>query len=299
MVGQASCEHAKIRVEDLDEAVDFYTDIMGLSRVEGGEDDVSYLGCGYNENFDLAVEGGGTGLDHLAIRVREDTDFGDYERRLTERGLEWSRHDGEEPNVGRALRVDSPIGATIELVTVADKRYAHADEIRGGGRSGVTPLDIDHVTLSGAPIQPTAEFLRDALDLNISEVVGTSDEWKGAFTRAGTNHHDLGFLNLSERLPEEPFKLRHVAWTMANIEHMKQFIDTLAQAGYQLEVSIHRHYAGNNLAAYFWEPGGNRFEICAEMASLDPDAPTEFVKRNEGFTAWGGIITPDSYRDGS
>ncbi|RQH02344.1 VOC family protein [Natrarchaeobius oligotrophus] len=297
MVGQQRLEHTKLRVSNLDDAVSFYTDVMGMAEIERSEETV-YLGCGLDENFDLAVTEGGTGVEHFAVRVDNSDEIDRYERLLTEEGIETKRVGGEEPNQVEGIRFEIPMGVDVELVLVDDMEYKHSNVARVPGRTSVCPLDIDHITLGSLDPRENVTFLDTVLDFNVSEVLLKEDgSWRGAFTRWGMHHHDVAVLG---RPDGTDYNLRHIAWTMSSIDHMKDFIDTLSQAGYQLEVSIHRHHAGNNLAAYFWEPGGNRFEICAEMATLDPNTPTNYCEPGEGFTAWGGVNPPESYRkDGS
>ncbi|RQG87914.1 catechol 2,3-dioxygenase [Natrarchaeobius halalkaliphilus] len=297
MVGQQRLEHAELGVTDLDDAVSFYTDVMGMIEIERSSDTV-YLGCGLDENFDIAVTEGGTGTRHFAVRVDNSDELARYERNLDEEGVKTKRVDGEEPNQVEGIRFSMPMGVDMELVLVEDMGYRHSDEARVPGRSSVCPVDIDHITLGSLNPQENVEFLEDVVGFNVSEVLLKEDEsWRGAFTRWGVHHHDVAVLG---RPDGTEYNLRHIAWTMSSIDHMKAFIDNLAQAGYELEVTIHRHYAGDNLAAYFWEPGGNRFEICAEMATLDPNTPTNYCEPGEGYTAWGGVHPPESYRkDGS
>lgn len=291
MAGQQRLEHVGYRVMDLDEAVTFYTEVMGLVEMDRIDGTV-YLGCGLDENFDIAVSEGGTGADYFGIRLDTAAELDEYEERLSEEGIE-TRRVGDRPNVDAGLRVSMPMGVDVELVTVADPAYHHADEDRLGGRSPIAPANVDHITLGSTDLEANVAFLRDHLDFRVSEVIRKEDgDWQGAFLRRETHHHDVAIL---ERPPEKDYTMRHVAWEMVDLEHMKTVIDTLANAGHQLEVCIHRHYVGNNLAAYFWSPCGNRFELCAEMATLDPTTPTAYNDPGEGFTAWGGVNPPDSY----
>lgn len=294
MVSTSQFEYAHLGVRDIGVAVDFYTDVMGLSVIDR-QDGTTFLGCGLDRNVDLAVSEGEVGLDHYAIRVADD-EFDAAVSRLDDHGVEIECVDG--PGVERGIAFPMPMGATMELVTVADTSYHHSNMARLDNRHSSTPVDVDHVTFGASRSRENAEFLRDTVGFEISEVLETEDgEWGGIFTRFGNHHHDVAFIS-SE--PEQgPFSLRHVAWTMESIDQMKSFIDRLSRHGHQLEVTMHRHYAGNNLAAYFVEPGGNRFEICTEMATLKDRAPTKFTPRETGFTAWGGVNPPESYRRGT
>ena len=44
-------EHVELKVKDLSKALDFYKNALGLVEI-GKENGVTYLGCGYDHNYD-------------------------------------------------------------------------------------------------------------------------------------------------------------------------------------------------------------------------------------------------------
>lgn len=291
MPGVHKFEHAELRVEDLEAAADFYTDVIGLVEIER-QDGTRYLGTGLDENYDVALSEGGTGISHFAVRVGGADDLDHYEERLAEGGVETERNDGgNEPGQEAGLRFDLPSGTRMELATVTDRRYHHTNETPAGKPGGVAPVDVDHITLVSPDVETDATFLADHLDFDISSVVTDGEEWEGAFTRRGDYHHDVAFLPN----PVEELTVHHMAWEVRSIDHMKAFIDRLSQHGTDLELGIGRHYAGDNIFSYFWTPGGNRIELTAEMATIDPEAETEYMPFEQALSAWGPIEFPPSF----
>lgn len=303
MAGVRRLEHVAIGVIDLDEAVRFYTDVVGLIELERADEQV-FLGCGLDGNFDLAIAEGGTGLDHFAIRADEAT-FDTYVDRLAAEGVDVERTDGGEPGQERGARFALPAsGLTAEIVTVADRRYHNPAAVDGletaadvhPERSPLAPLDLSHVTVLTPDVREDVEFLRDVVGLSVSDV-GLTDEggtWRIAFTRAGEYHHDVAFI----ADPEDT--LHHVAWEVRDVGHLTRFADRLAAAGHALEVGPVRHGPGSNVAAYFEEPGGNRFEVTTEVETVDPDAEMRtHTPATVPFSVWGGTTPPESFRDGS
>lgn len=67
---------------------------------------------------------------------------------------------------------------------------------------------------------------------------------------------------------------------------------------FNIERGIGRHHAGNNIYAYFWEPGGNRFELCTQMAVVMTDEPTHSKDYESATTAWGPEA-PETFSKGS
>jgi catechol 2,3-dioxygenase len=288
-------EHAEVRVKDLGRALDFYGGVMGLVEL-AREDGVVYLGCGFDENYDLAVRGGGTGVVHFALRVEDEDALERYRRRLEERGVEVERRDGTEPGQEQGIRFGLPSGHEIELVLVADNRYV--ETYRPVHRStGIQPLDGDHINLMATDVKGLSEWLRDMLDFKFSDVITLGDDhWAASWIRMSWSHHDVGVFGTESS--EE--SLHHVAWTFSSFEHMKIAADQLAATGVRLELGMSRHPVGANLYAYFWEPGGNRFEFTCEGAILDPRTPPRFWQGfQDTLDAWGDPIVPETFRKGS
>jgi len=288
-------EHAKVHVEDLDRALEFYTDAMGLVEVDRAGDTV-YVGCGLDENFDLAVTEGGTGIEHFAVRALDEETVHAYEDRLAGDGVAVERVDGEEPGQAAGVRFDLPTGIPMEIVAVEDAAYEHSTA-GVAGRAGHAPSTLDHVQWFTPDIEADLEFLRDTVGLAVSDMAGPREDLEIAFTRCNTLHHDMALKATPPGGPDHA-SLHHVAWGYDSIDHMKLFLDAVTGRGMEFERGIGRHFAGDNLFAYFWEPGGNRFEMCAEMAVVKTDEPGHTADYETATTAWGPGA-PESFSEGS
>jgi catechol 2,3-dioxygenase len=293
-------EHALLQVEDRTAAVDWYRDVMGLVEVES-TDEVTYLGTGLDHRFDMAVREGTPGLDHFALKADDTATVDDVEGRLEDEGVEYERVDGEEPGQEAGVSFRLPTGAKMEVVTVEDYpggvNYAHADDNVVGRRGGATPADLDHITFLTADIEADVTFLSEVVGMKISEIAGPDGGWEMAFLRGNYVHHDIAL----RQNPDESVEttgLHHLAWEFDGIEHMKLFLDHVCRNGVEVERGLGRHYAGNNLYSYFWEPGGNRFEICSEMATIETDTVGRSPNYEEATVAWGPGA-PESFSDTS
>ena len=78
--------NAVIRVNDVSEAVDFNVNIFGLTEM-AREDDKVYLGCGLDNDYDLVLTSGGTGISQLAYQVMNEDELKVYKRRIEELGI--------------------------------------------------------------------------------------------------------------------------------------------------------------------------------------------------------------------
>jgi len=296
-MGIQKLAHAELRVKDLEKALEFYKEVMGLVEV-AREGQTVYLACGVDGNYDLAVTPGGTGVAHFAFQVDDEADLETCRRRLEEKGVKVSLRNGTEPGQDRGISFHLPSGHTMELVLVADRpHYLQPALARYKRFQGFAPLDADHITLQTRDVKGLAEFLRDVLGFYISDVFSPAPGiWGAAWTRVGEYHHDLAIIGTQD--PNET--LNHLAWTMDGFEHVKKALDLLAQYGLPVETGPGRHGVGGNVFAYFWEPGGNRFELSAEMPrAVDRrTGPIFWDDFPKAFSSWGQL-PPESFAKGS
>ncbi|WP_436933761.1 VOC family protein [Halovenus marina] len=298
MTGTRVLEHTVLRVTDVDDALAFYTDVMGLVEL-ARDDDIVYLGCGLDENYDLGLVEGGTGVEHFAIRVPDSETLADYETRLQDAGVDVTRTDGGEYSQDEGIRFSLPSGVDMELVTVEDPDYLHPTQA-AEGRGGIAPRNLDHINLMSHIVDEDVDFLTEHVDFKVSDKIVHDDGSSfQSWLRFGRFHHDAGFTESDD--PDET--LHHLGFDLDSMEHIKRFCDRLAQHGYRLELGPSRHNAGSNLFAYFWGPGGNRIELSAEMATLDEAAETgvrELSDTDNTVSSWGGDVQPpESFSGGS
>jgi Predicted ring-cleavage extradiol dioxygenase len=292
--------HAELRVTDLDAEIAFLTDIVGLEVMHRDGDRV-FLGCGYDRNVDLVLRSGGTGVVSFAVQVESQGDLEHYAQRLEAAGISVTSQPDPIPGVEAAIEFVVPSGHTMELVLLADREQALLHPALSkvkAGYGGINPIDLDHITLRVENIKELSDFLASTLDFCISEAVQTApDRWIGAWTRIGDQHHDVA---MRQKTPDTEETLDHLCWTLTSFEHLKVAADYFAQAGYKTETGPGRHGVGGNVYSYMWGPGGNRYEMTAEMARLvNRAAPAKIWTELSGtFSAWGDT-PPASFAKGS
>lgn len=292
--------YAELRVDDAGASLAFQRDAMGLREL-AREGERVFFGCGADGSCDLVTTPGGTGVASFAFSVDSEDDLARYAARLADAGVASERRADPAPGFGSALRFQLPSGHTMELVTAPEADvYRHPAYARLAPSVGVAPGDLDHITIgieSSDAIKATVELLRRALDFKASDVIELAPgDWLGAWTRCGEAHHDLGLMRCG---PGET--LHHLAWELDGLGHVAAAADALAAAGQPLETGPGRHGVGGNVYAYFWAPGGNRYELSAEMPRVPGgrDEPHVRLARSfNSFSAWG-IPRPETFTRGS
>ncbi|WP_028268257.1 MULTISPECIES: VOC family protein [Micrococcaceae] len=291
--------YAELRVTDLEKELDFCTTVLGLEEV-AREDGQVFLSCGYDDFIDLSLTQGGTGVRNFAIQVDATDDLDHYETRLAAAGVQTSRSKERVPGVEQGLSFQLPSGHDMELVLLSNYTQTHIQPALTKVKKtygGVNPIDVDHITLRADNVKELAEFLETVLDFRISEAFSPAPGvWGAAWTRVGEYHHDVAMMQKRG----EGETLDHLCWTLNNFDHLKVASDYFAQAGYKTETGPGRHGVGGNLYSYMWSPGGNRYELTAEMPRMinTPAAPKIWSDMAAMFSAWGDL-PPESFQNGS
>jgi catechol 2,3-dioxygenase-like lactoylglutathione lyase family enzyme len=138
----------------------------------------------------------------------------------------------------------------------------------------VEPVELDSPTLShctlGTPDPPGQRAFYESLTFLLSDQLGDIFCW----LRPNPVHHSVAFAKSAEA------NINHLAVELPDSAAFIAAIDRVVANGGKLEFGPGRHMVGGNLFAYLRDRHGIRWELCAEMARLDPDRPP-------------GLLTPE------
>lgn len=291
--------HAELRVQDLAAEVAFSTRVLGLGELSRGADGV-HLGLDPG-TARLTLLPGGTGVRSFCLGTDDEADVQALGAHLDAVGVPHAEIADPFPGVSTALELTLAGGRVIR-VAAQPREPLYFTPAAGDRppRRGIGPADLDHVTLGvpdDAAMRAEVEALRAALDVKVSDVVEDPEgAWLACWTRVDAQHHDVGLLRCGT-----DDTLHHLAWRLDGADHLKAAADELARAQIELETGIGRHGVGGNLYAYFWTPGGNRYELSAEMPLVAGARETPIVRRADRFSAFSawGIPRPASFSMGS
>ncbi|HYW75836.1 MAG TPA: ArsI/CadI family heavy metal resistance metalloenzyme [Gammaproteobacteria bacterium] len=115
--------HLHVSVDDLDQAVGFYTRLFDAEPVKLKSDYAQWLLDDPRVNFAISTRGRRTGLDHVGIQVDEDRDAAAVAERLAAAGAEILREQATTCCYARSSKhwVNDPAGIPWEVYhTLAD-----------------------------------------------------------------------------------------------------------------------------------------------------------------------------------
>jgi catechol 2,3-dioxygenase len=208
-------QRVDLRVRDIDAALSFYRDVVGLDVVDQ-DGSTARLASGNGPTFitlnsqgvTAPADPGATGLFHTAIRFPTRRSLGDALARLVQAGLSIGASDHL---VSEALYIDDPDGNGVELYwdrpeeewppptpdMLVPMASLHLDlqnlMDEGTGYDALhqpapAGTDVGHVHLQVSDVDATATFYSEALGLDMTAKLG---DQAGFFSSNGY-HHNLG-----------------------------------------------------------------------------------------------------------
>ena len=272
-----------LRVRDLDRAIDFYTESLGL-RLHHRDGNIARLGAGVS---DLLVLGGApeatrprgtTGLYHFAVLVPSRRDLARSLRHLIRRRLPLTGMS--DHLVSESLYLSDPEGNGIEVYR--DRPRGEWPVVDGLLRMTTDPLDVDsllaesgpedapwagfpsgtrigHVHLHVAHLADSERFYSELLGFELRQRFGRS----ALFLAAGGYHHHIG-LNTWAGVGAPPptpgsLGLRHFEVLLPDGGTFDQLLARLREAG----VAVTHASDGSEAV----DPSGNTVRFLAQPQS--------------------------------
>jgi catechol 2,3-dioxygenase-like lactoylglutathione lyase family enzyme len=264
--------HIALHVADLDAAVDFQQQVLGLvetERVAGA----SYLTCNERHHELILVEDRvNRGYAHLALEVVDAGVLEHAAKRLTAAGgtLLGGIYDGE-PGIDRARLVRSPGGHVYKLFCGMEAVPAPPP--------GDRPVKFEHLSCKVANHRAEERFLTAGLGLRLSDRMGFLASW----WHCDDDHHGLALT----RAPRPA--LSHYAFQWANFGAVGRVADRLKAArGNKCIWGPSRHGPGHNHFLYFHDEDGAMIECCSELARMsDGYVPRNWSMAPGTINQWG------------
>jgi catechol-2,3-dioxygenase len=269
--------HVGLQVLDLDRAVAFAIDVLGLRETERDAGTV-FLSCN-ERHHELMLNAGDTvALHHLAFEVADATTLDVLRARLDEAG--WRLLDEPvEAGVADAVRCVGPAGVVFELfhdmATIARDSPDDA--------TGVRPHRLEHATLTVSDLDAMERFFVEMLGFVRSDRVPGAISW----LRCSSRHHDVNLMAGSDAF-------HHMAWEVDGLADVGRLADLLARRDGSLLWGPGRHAPGNVLFGYFADDSGVINELCAEVDIVAPGyAPKSWPHAPSTANRWGPQAPPD------
>jgi len=295
--------HVEMITPKLDQSVRFFKEIMGLYETARERDSV-YLRC-WGEHYRYSVvltAGKEPALGHASWRAAGPAELAEAVSRIEASGIqgEWLE---QSLGHGRAYRFRGPGGHAHEIfweverfVAPPELQSTYPERPQRYFARGISPRQIDHVTLCTRDVVKTCNWYQDILGFrSMAYSVLDHDPSVAVFGLVTSNEksHDLGFgIDMSK----VPGRFHHLAFFVdSQSEHLRS-AEMLLEAGMPIEYGPGRHGMGEQSYVYFREPGGLRLEInTSGYRNYVPDWKPVYWRLSQGSnTMYRNIGMPDS-----
>ncbi len=275
MTGVLRPGHMQLKVLDLDEAVEFYSNVVGL--VQTGRDAHRAYFKGWDERDHHSVilrDAGEAGMDFYGFKVASKADLDRLEKDLNNYGVTTERIPaGDLLETGERVRFEIPSGHQIELY--AEKKdvgngmgYTNPPPWSEAAERGIAPIRMDHALLYGPDIEKVQALFCDVLGFYLVEHIVLPDGetdlaiWLSCSTKA----HDVAFVR-----NEEPGKLHHTAFLLESWEKVLRAADLMSMNKVSIDMGPTRHGVTRGTTIYAFDNSGNRFETFCGGYQSYPD----------------------------
>jgi catechol 2,3-dioxygenase len=263
----------EIQVDDLEEARNFYGQVLGLLET-ASKGDKLYFKCWdeYDHHSVVLRKADGPGLVKVGWKVESDRDLDELESRIEAYGAPVKRISrGEELAMGEAISFLTPSGHTMELYhdVVQVGKAVSPPDIAPQGLPGIAPPYLDHLVISAEDPEDSVNFMTSVLGFRVTErVLDPEGRSMFNFLSRVNKPHDI----LIGKGPNGRF--HHVAFSVNDWNEVRRAAEILANNSMKVEVPPSQHGATRGSTTYFHDVAGNRLETFAGGYLTYPDFPT-------------------------
>jgi catechol 2,3-dioxygenase-like lactoylglutathione lyase family enzyme len=259
--------HIALRVPDLDAAVEFQRDVIGMVETERTAG-VSYMTCNERHHELILIEDPvRRGYAHIGLEVQDARTLEQMKSTVKSAGgrVLGDVYDGE-PGIDRALPVQGPDGHVFKLFC-----GMRTDQVL---EPGDRPIKFEHASIKVRNMRKMERFLEKGLGFRFSDRMGPFAAW----WHCDEDHHGMALV-VAPR-PE----LAHYCYAYNDLNEEGRVADRLrALRGRAIVWGPVRHGPGHNQSMYLHDNDGALIELSSDLARMTAE---------EGYTPRVWPATP-------
>jgi catechol 2,3-dioxygenase-like lactoylglutathione lyase family enzyme len=294
MIKPRRIAHATFETPDLEAALAYYTQVMGLVLAERAGDR-AFLASRTGLLAIALVRGRAERCTALAFEVAPGSDLAALAAALSRDGVASELRSDSVPGLREVVAFRDNKGTTIELFKEWSFLGPHPQV------AGVGPLKLGHVAFVVEDVNATVDFYARVLGFRVSDWIGDFF----VFMRCNPDHHSVNFIKGGAA------RLHHLAFELKDFAHIQNACDLLGQRDIPIIWGPLRQGPGHNIAVYHRNHDDQVVELFSELDQMkdeelgyfDPrpwhrDRPQRPKVWEVGKTStWGTPPAPDFHRN--
>jgi catechol 2,3-dioxygenase-like lactoylglutathione lyase family enzyme len=255
MIQAGRIGHATFETPDLNKAIDYFTDVVGLT-LTARDSERAWLASKIGV-LSVALERGSQArCIRLSFEVSAETDFAEAARQLTEAGIKSERRNDIAPGLSEVLTLADPKGTAIDL-------FAHWRPIGPPtDTAGASVLKLGHVAFVTPDPKVMAEFYQTVLGFRWSDWI---DDFF-VFLRCNADHHAVNFVR------GDVSRLHHFAFEVRDFAALQNACDLLGRKRIPIAWGPVRLGPGHNVAVFHRNSDDHMVEFYAELDQMKDEA---------------------------
>jgi len=282
MITLTDIAYVRSGVADLDKAVRFASDIVGLELATQTEIGVAQLRADHRHHC-LALVEGPSGVISSGFSVADSDALAAAETELERSGVTVRRGSAAEARSRRVrefIAFDDPFGNRLELVSQQESITRPVGFTRP---AGIT--EFGHLCLDAPDVHEAYRFWSTRFNARVSDWIGDG----ACLMRIDPVHHKLAVFK-----GDGP-GLCHINFQVASIDDVFRNWHFLLDHGVEIEMGPGRHPQSTAIFLYFLGPEGFTYEYSFGVRRIDDDAgwrPRTFDPQEPGsIDMWLGPVT--------
>jgi 2,3-dihydroxy-p-cumate/2,3-dihydroxybenzoate 3,4-dioxygenase len=260
MITLTDIAYVRSGVADLDAAVRFATEIVGLELAAPAEPGVAHLRADHRHHC-LALVEGPSGLISSGFCVADAGALAAAETELERAGIGVRRGSAAEARSRRVrefVAFDDPFGNRLELVSQQETITRPVAFTRPAGITG-----FGHLCLDAPDVHEAHRFWSTRFNARVSDWIGD----KACLLRIDPVHHKLAVFQ-----GDRP-GLCHMNFQVASIDDVFRSWHFLLSRNVPIEMGPGRHPQSTAIFLYFLGPEGFTYEYSFGVRQIEDDAP--------------------------
>jgi 2,3-dihydroxy-p-cumate/2,3-dihydroxybenzoate 3,4-dioxygenase len=259
MINLTDIAYVRSGAADLEAAVRFATEIVGLELAEPTEIGVAHLRADSRHHC-LALVEGPSGVIASGFAVADSEALADAEAQLEQSGFTVRRGSPEEARSRRVrefIAFDDPFGNRLELVS---QQETITRPVRFNRTAGI--VEFGHLCLDAPDVYAAHRFWSTTFNARVSDWIGD----KACLLRIDPVHHKLAVFQ------GDRAGLCHMNFQVETLDDIFRSWHFLVEHGVEIELGPGRHPQSTAIFLYFQGPEGFTYEYSFGVRRIEDEA---------------------------